>query len=133
MARLRDQNEKREQRTMPESVFTRSSIDAGRFHRRTQKSCSSLKFRSWQNRNLSRQKAKRVLSSCKQSVFSTVHCARDGVRLKRIELPREGEGTLRCERRHPVLQAQLEGIDQDPPQIQEGPITEWDMHWERKH
>ena len=40
--------------------------------------------------------------------------------------------TFRCERRHPVLQAQLEGLDQDPPQIQERPITEWDMHWDRK-
>ena len=61
------------------------------FHRCTQKSCSSLKFRSWQNRNLSRQKAKRMLSTCKQPIFSTVHCARGDVRLKLIELPREGE------------------------------------------
>ena len=51
----------------------------------------SLKFRRWQIRNLSRQKAKRMLSTCKQSVFSTVHCARGDVRLKLIELPSEGE------------------------------------------
>ena len=122
MARLRDQNEEGEQRTMPESVFTRSSIDAGSFHRRTQKSCSSLKFRSWQNRNLSRQK----------DVVNGPLCERRrSAQTDRVTT--RGGATLRCERRHPVLQAQLEGLDQDPPQIQEGPITEWDMHWERKH
>ena len=41
---------------------------------------------SWQNRNLSRRKAKRLLSTCKQSAHNT----RGDARLKLIELPGEG-------------------------------------------
>ena len=46
---------------------------------------------------------------------------------------RRSAQTDRVTKRGTVLQAQLERLDQDLPQIQGGPITEWNMHWKRKH